>query len=85
MRVRRAIERLHPHFSGCFQQHPPAAAESVTRIELTIDETGRARDAHTQGSPGPLNECLTNASRKISAGVPDTGVVKVSWNVRYSR
>jgi hypothetical protein len=84
--VRRAIERLRPQLAECFAQHAPAAAAaSVARIELTIDEAGRSRDARVEGASQPLDACLVQASRKLVSGAPDTGTVKVAWNVRYGR
>jgi hypothetical protein len=84
--VRRAIDRIRPQFNGCFAQHAPAsAADSITRVELTIDETGRARDARVHGASSALEACLVQASRKIVSGAPDTGTVKVAWSLRYGR
>jgi Protein kinase domain len=84
--VRRAIERIRPQLSDCFAQYGTGTnAERVARVELTIDETGRTRDARVHGTTPALEECLTQASRKLVAGAPDTGTVKVVWNLRYRR
>jgi hypothetical protein len=80
--VRRAIDRIRPQLSDCFAQHR-AGTESVARVELTIDETGRTRDARVRGTTPALDECLTQVSRKLVAEAPDTGTVKVVWNLRY--
>jgi hypothetical protein len=84
--VRRATDRIRPQLTGCFAQHTPASvAESIARIELTLDENGRARDARVRGASRALEACLVQASRKIVSGAPDTGTVKVVWNLRYGR
>jgi hypothetical protein len=84
--VRRAIDRIRPQLSDCFAQHGAGTNNrSVAHVELTIDETGRTRDARVRGTTPALDECLTQASRKLVAGAPDTGTVKVVWNLRYGR
>jgi hypothetical protein len=85
--VRRAIDRIRPQLTGCFAHNVPAsAADSVARVELTIDETGRARDARVHGGASSSRDlCLVQASRKLVSSAPDTGTVKVEWNVRYGR
>lgn len=84
--VRRATDRIRPQLTGCFAQHAPASsADSIARVELTIDETGRVRDTRVRGASSPLEACLAQASRKVVSGAPDTGTVKVAWNLRYGR
>ena len=85
--VRRALERISPQLRACYVRHGVANnAGSSCRVELTIDERGRARSPIIQGPIGSeLAGCLSQSTRRLVSDPPDTGVVRVSFGLRVGR
>ncbi len=86
--VRRAIERLRPQLVDCYRRHPAPQRpreNTTAHVQLTIDEVGRVRNPRVRGASSPsLEDCLQQVTAKLVSGPPDTGTVKVSWDMRYA-
>jgi hypothetical protein len=85
--VRRAMERVRPHWTACYEQIADASAQSApVHFALVIDEAGRARDPHVSSAgPAAFAECLSRATSKLNAEKPDTGTVDVLFDLHFER
>jgi hypothetical protein len=81
--VRRALERVRPQLTACYARTPAAG---TLRIEVDIDERGRARSPRSVGAaPAELARCVTQiAAKLVSGSPPDTGTVKASFTLGLS-
>jgi hypothetical protein len=85
--VRRAMERVRPHWTECYEHAASVTGQiqfAPVHVALVIDEAGRARDSHiTTSGPAAFTECLSHAMSKLTAEVPDTGTVGVLFDLHF--
>jgi serine/threonine protein kinase len=85
--VRRAMERVRPHWTECYVHVASVTGQlqfAPVHVALVIDEAGRARDSHiTTSGPAAFTECLSHAMSKLTAEVPDTGTVAVLFDLHF--
>jgi hypothetical protein len=85
--VRRAMERVRPHWTECYEHVASVTGQlqfAPVHVALVIDEAGRARDSHiTTSGPATFTECLAHAMSKLTAEVPDTGTVAVLFDLHF--
>jgi serine/threonine protein kinase len=81
--IRRAIERIRPLFTHCYQRHVSVGQVLPVLVTAVIDEVGRVRSRPSvEGANHPaLSECLATAASKMVSDRPDTGTVKASWKL----
>jgi hypothetical protein len=83
--VRHGLERIRAQLARCTE---PCAqlgcAPSRWHTELAIDEVGRTRKALVSG-PAEVGRCLEKAAGKLATAAPDTGTVRVSWDLQLER
>jgi hypothetical protein len=86
--VRRAMERVRPHWTACYEQVAGAHAQTPStpvHFALVIDEAGRAREPHVTGAgSAAFTECLSRATSKLTADKPDTGTVDVLFDLHFA-
>lgn len=87
-KIRRAIDRVRPQLSACYGRAAAAAGRNqfgVVDVELEIDERGRVRSPRARGAGLPgLNGCVAQAAGDVISEVPDTGTVRVSFQVTFT-
>jgi hypothetical protein len=86
--VQRAIARVRPQIADCYRRSAEAAGRNdygVVRIEVELDERGRARRARAEGGALPgLDACISQAVAKLATRIsPDTGTVRALWSVAF--
>jgi serine/threonine-protein kinase len=87
--VRRAIEKLNPQFASCYARSAQLAGQDGFGdliVDVEIDESGRARNAHARGGTlSQLDACVADAASKLNSDrTPDTGTVTATWKVTFS-
>lgn len=87
--IRRALDRIRSNFEQCYAGAATRARRAVAgivRVELTIDEMGRAQRVHATGHDlAGLDGCVRSATERVRTQVrPDTGRVSVSFAVQFT-
>jgi hypothetical protein len=87
--IRRSLGRLEGEFTQCASICARSADACVTGLwhaETVLDEAGRSRDPRVSGPPSgsQLSECITKATSRLAILAPDTGTVRVSWDVKFT-
>jgi serine/threonine protein kinase len=86
--VRRAIARMTSELGVCYSRAATGAGRDgfgEVRVEVTLDERGRAQNPHAEGAALPgLDACVARAmGRLVSTRAPDTGTVKANFRVAF--
>jgi hypothetical protein len=83
-RVLRAVERIRPHFTECYQAHGAHARMPPVRVDVLVDEAGRVRESSIDSAgTDPLEACLGRATRKLTVRALDSAI-SASWNLRFT-
>jgi len=86
--VRRAVERMSGQYRACYARAAGTAGKNqfgAVTVDVVIDERGRARSPSARGSRlSGLNDCVAEATGKVTSEPPDTGTVHASFKVIFS-
>ena len=87
--VRLALKGLPDDATACYE--PAARAvkwqrpATVVTVKMNIDEDGRAARVRVSGGPAGLRECIARAAKRVrSRSRPDTGIVELTFKLRFS-
>jgi hypothetical protein len=83
-RVLRAVERIRPHFTQCYEAHGAHARMPPVRVDALVDEAGRVRESSIDSAgTDELEACLGRATRKLTVRALDSAI-SASWNLRFT-
>ncbi len=81
--VRRGVDRIRDEQRACYRTATSTARAGEIgelKVEIEIDERGRARSAIVTGdAPAALKRCIQAAALHMVVAPPDTGLVVASW------
>ena len=87
--LKSALRRLPAAAKTCYKKAASAAKwakpSTIVKVSLEIDEDGSAGAVKAAGGPPGLASCIKVHARKIrSRDLPDTGIVEVSFALRFT-